>query len=82
MCIKLPPTRTASENRLKYEIDDIASRIIIAVNESGEVDKLPRCATDNLRDLPLMKIDESGLSIMLSKIDALNDKIDQLTLTR
>jgi len=71
------PKRRATENKLKLEIEDIISALQI-VDQAGDNEKLPRYATDNFNEIPIVKMDSSGLSIIFSKLEDINNKVDRL----
>lgn len=75
--ITIPKKRRIAENKMKLDLEDIFS-LIQSVDETIGLDKLPRYATDNLDELPVTRLDSGGLSILVTKLDNLNDKMDKM----
>ena len=74
---KLPPGRRNNTiNKLKLDIDDVLY-LFDSIDQSGELEKLPRYATDNLDHIPVFKMDAGGFSVLLAKLDKLDEKIDK-----
>lgn len=74
---KMPPSRRNNTvNKLKMDIEDILN-LFESIDQSGDMDKLPRYATDNLDHIPVFKMDAGGLSVLLSKLDKLDEKLDK-----
>ena len=72
--IKAPPKCRINDRKLKLDIEDILS-LINAVDEANELDKLSIYATHNLDELPVTRMDTGGLSIVIAKLDKINDKL-------
>ena len=78
--IKLPPKRRGTnDNKCKLDLEDIIN-MFQAVDESSSLDKLPRYATDNLDELPITRMDTGGLSVVMAKLDSINEKLDSVGL--
>jgi len=52
--------------------------MLVALDECGERSKLLRYATDNLSEIPVMKMDTGGFATLLLKMNAISDKINTL----
>ncbi len=61
---KLPPSRRINTtNKLKLGIEDLHN-LLVSINQSGELNKLPRYAFNNLDHNPVFKMDAGGLSFL------------------
>lgn len=73
--VKIPANRrNSNSNKQKLDIDDIMT-LMDSVDERNGLDKLPRYVTDDLDDVPICKMDSGGLSVLLTKLDSIEEKV-------
>ena len=71
------PVKRRGDNKTKQEIDDILCAITV-VDESLSLNKLPKYVTDNLDDIPVMRMEKGELAILISKLDRLEENISDV----
>ena len=71
------PVKRRGENKSKQEVDDILCALSF-IDESVGLSKLPLYVTDNLEDLPLMRMEKGEYAVLISKLDKIEETVSSV----